>query len=417
MAPFCKNDTKPVINGDLLLAQIKRLSEEGLDGSGGRTRLAASKDEKKGRDLVAGWMKELGLDVRVDKIGNIFGILAGAKGGLENALMMGSHIDTVINAGPYDGCYGVLSGLAVLRAFKEAGMVPPRPLAVGAFTDEEGVRFQPDMLGSLVYVGGMSLEEGLASADGDGITLGQALDEIGYAGSEEPGFLIPSEYLELHIEQGPRLDAEGFRIGAVEGVQGISWWRVTIGGKANHAGTTPTSMRHDAGLAAARVITSMREYAKNSGTTLATTGEIAFEPGLVNVIPSKAVFTVDLRDPDGEKLLRAEKALADCLERVSEEEGVSVASEHLASFAPVVFHPELIKKVEDAAAGRNIPSMRMVSGAGHDAQMMARVCKTAMIFVPSIGGISHNPEEHTEKEDLLLGAELLLDVVLDLLKG
>ena len=150
-------------------------------------------------------MKELGLDVRVDKIGNIFGILAGAKGGLENALMMGSHIDTVINAGPYDGCYGVLSGLAVLRAFKEAGMVPPRPLAVGAFTDEEGVRFQPDMLGSLVYVGGMSLEEGLASADGDGITLGQALDEIGYAGSEEPGFLIPSEYLELHIEQGPGL--------------------------------------------------------------------------------------------------------------------------------------------------------------------------------------------------------------------
>lgn len=410
-----KSPNRPILNGNLLLDQIKALSEVGLDGSGGRTRLALSGEEKKGRDLVVGWMKELGLDVRVDRIGNIFGILAGPSGSLDNALMMGSHIDTVINAGPYDGCYGVLSALAVIRAFKDAGIAPPRPLVAAAFTDEEGVRFQPDMLGSLVYAGGMSLEEGLAVADDDGITVGQALSEIGYGGREEPGFLIPSEYLELHIEQGPRLDAEGLRIGAVEGVQGISWWRVVIGGKANHAGTTPTNMRRDAGLAAARVISSMREYAASSGSTLATTGAIAFEPGLINVIPSKAVFTVDLRDPDGEKLIGAEKALADCLEKVARDEGVTVSSEHLASFAPVAFHPELIQKVEDAARSREIPSMRMVSGAGHDAQMMARICRTAMIFVPSVGGISHNPEEHTEKEDLLLGAELLLDVVMDLL--
>jgi N-carbamoyl-L-amino-acid hydrolase len=409
--------SRPVLNGDILLTQIKQLSEVGLDGSGGRTRLAVSEEEKKGRDLVVGWMKELGLDVRVDKVGNIFGILPGPSGELDNALMLGSHIDTVINAGPYDGCYGVLSGLAVARAFRESGMTPPRPLAVAAFTDEEGVRFQPDMLGSLVYVGGMSLEEGLAAADEDGITLGQALEDIGYAGSEEPGFLIPSEYLELHIEQGPRLDAEGLRIGAVEGVQGISWWRVTIGGKANHAGTTPMNLRHDAGLAAARVICSMREHTLAAGTTLAATGAIAFEPGLINVIPSKATFTVDLRDPDGEKLLLAEKALAECLEKVGRDEGVTVTSEHVASFEPVVFHPELIQKVEDAARRRGIPSMRMVSGAGHDAQMMARVCKTAMIFVPSVEGISHNPAEHTEREDLLLGAELLLDVVMDLLEN
>jgi N-carbamoyl-L-amino-acid hydrolase len=399
----------------VLLGQIESLAAVGLDSGGGRTRLALSESEKAGRDLVVRWMEEAGLDIRVDRIGNLFGILPGADGGLANALMIGSHIDTVIHAGPYDGCYGVLSGLAVLRAFREAGVVPPRPLVAAAFTNEEGVRFQPDMLGSLVAVGGLSLGEALEIADGQGCPVGDALAAIGYSGGEEPGFLLPSDYLELHVEQGPRLDAEKKRIGVVEGVQGISWWRVTIEGKANHAGTTPTKLRHDAGHAAALVSVFLRELSLVAETTLATVGTIAFDPGAVNVIPSKAVFTVDLRDPDGAKLTAAEEKLTAFLEKTSIGEGVRISSEHLVRFEPVLFDRELVQTVEDAAVSKGLPSMRLVSGAGHDAQMMARVSRAAMIFVPSIGGISHNPEELTSKDDLLAGAELLLDVVLKLL--
>ena len=404
--------SRPVVRGDALLGQIESLASVGLDSGGGRTRLALSESEKTGRDLVVRWMKEAGLEVRVDRIGNLFGILRGRDGGLGNALMIGSHIDTVIHAGPYDGCFGVLSGLAVLRAFREAGVVPPRPLVAAAFTNEEGVRFQPDMMGSLVAVGGMSLGEVLEITDGQGCTVGDALAAIGYSGGEEPGFLLPTEYLELHVEQGPRLDAEKKRIGVVEGVQGISWWRITIEGKANHAGTTPTKLRHDAGYAAARVSLFLRELSLSAGTTLATVGTIALEPGAVNVIPSKAVFTVDLRDPDGAKLTEAEKRLAAFLEKTALEEGVGISSEHLVRFEPVVFDRELVQAVEDAAVSKGLSSMRLVSGAGHDAQMMARVCRTAMIFVPSIGGISHSPDEQTSGEDLLAGTELLLDVVL-----
>jgi len=407
--------SRPVVRGDVLLGQIESLASVGLDSEGGRTRLALSESEKAGRDLVVRWMEEAGLEVRVDRIGNIFGILRGADGGLGNGLMIGSHIDTVIHAGPFDGCYGVLSGLAVLRAFREAGVVPPRPLAVAAFTNEEGVRFQPDMLGSLVAAGGMPLGEALNIADGQGCTVGEALTAIGCSGGEEPGFLLPSEYLELHVEQGPRLDAEKKRIGVVEGVQGISWWRVTVEGTANHAGTTPMKMRHDAGYAAALVSVFLRERSLSSGTTLATVGTIAFEPCAVNVIPSKAVFTVDLRDPDGAKLTEAEEGLAAFLEKTALEEGVRILSEHLVRCEPVVFDRELVQTVEDAAVSKGYSSMRLVSGAGHDAQMMAGVCRAAMIFVPSIGGVSHSPDEKTSAGDLLAGVDVLLDVVLRVL--
>ncbi|NCB15290.1 MAG: Zn-dependent hydrolase [Synergistales bacterium] len=407
--------SRPVVRGDVLLGQIESLASVGLDSEGGRTRLALSESEKAGRDLVVRWMEEAGLEVRVDRIGNIFGILRGADGGLGNGLMIGSHIDTVIHAGPFDGCYGVLSGLAVLRAFREAGVVPPRPLAVAAFTNEEGVRFQPDMLGSLVAAGGMPLGEALNIADGQGCTVGEALAAIGCSGGEEPGFLLPSEYLELHVEQGPRLDAEKKRIGVVEGVQGISWWRVTVEGTANHAGTTPMKMRHDAGYAAALVSVFLRERSLSSGTTLATVGTIAFEPCAVNVIPSKAVFTVDLRDPDGAKLTEAEEGLAAFLEKTALEEGVRISSEHLVRCEPVVFDRELVQTVEDAAVSKGYSSMRLVSGAGHDAQMMAGVCRAAMIFVPSIGGVSHSPDEKTSAGDLLAGVDVLLDVVLRVL--
>ena len=404
---------RPEIRGDILFDQIRTLALTGTDPLGGRTRLTLTEEDRQARNLLVKWMRELDLDVRVDCFGNIFGILEG-KDVEKDSLMIGSHIDTVIHAGPYDGCYGVLSGLAVARAFREAGCIPGRSLVVAAFTNEEGVRFQPDMLGSLAFVGGITADEALSVKDDGGITVGEALSRIGYSGKEEPGFLIPSEYIELHVEQGPRLDAEKIRIGVVEVVQGISWWRVSITGKANHAGTTPTNMRHDAGYAAARVSVFLRDLAVTTGTTLATIGTISFEPGAVNVIPSKAVFTVDLRDPDSTRLTEAEEKLAEFLQKAAEEEGVQISSEHLVRFDPVVFDRGLAGEVEKAALSRGLSSMRMVSGAGHDAQMMARVCRAAMIFVPSVGGISHNPDEHTPEEDLAAGAGVLLDVVLKL---
>ena len=356
-------------------------------------------------------MRDAGLEVMVDRIGNLFGVL---KVGAEDAapLMLGSHIDTVIDAGIYDGCYGVLGGLEVVQTLREAGTRPERPVVVAAFTNEEGVRYAPDMMGSLVYAGGLGVEEALATIGTDGTVLGEELARIGYAGPHGPGFLRPHAYLELHIEQGPVLEREGVPIGAVENLQGISWRRVTIEGVANHAGTTPMSMRSDAGLAAARVVTFLRDrVSRADAPSVATVGCMAFEPSAINVIPSRAVFTVDLRDPDEDRLRAAEAAFAHYLDELAEAESVAISVERLVRFAPVTFDQAIVRAIEEAAAGHGLRSRRMTSGAGHDAQMVARICPAAMIFVPSEGGISHNSREHTSAEELVAGAQVLLDVV------
>jgi beta-ureidopropionase / N-carbamoyl-L-amino-acid hydrolase len=325
---------------------------------------------------------------------------------------MGSHLDTVIDAGIYDGCYGVLSGLEVIETLKSAGFVPARAVAVATFTNEEGVRYAPDMMGSLVYAGGLSVEEALATVSTDGSILGRELQRIGYDGSEKPGFRKPHAYIELHIEQGPVLEREGVPIGAVQNVQGISWQRVIIEGDANHAGTTPMSMRRDAGHAAARVVAFLRDRARNSNTpTVATVGCMSFEPNVINVIPSRATFTVDLRDPDEQRLQAEERAIAAYLNELATAEGVTISVERLARFEPVTFDETIVHLVEEAASKRGLASKRMTSGAGHDAQMIARIAPSAMVFVPSIGGISHSPREYTPDADLVSGANILLDVV------
>lgn len=400
------------INAQRLLGRLRILGDTGRDGEGRLTRLAASDTEKAGRDLLAGWIAAAGLELAVDRIGNIFGIWREPEHGDAAPVMMGSHIDTVINAGIYDGCYGVLSGLEVIETLREAGIRPARPLVVAAFTNEEGVRYAPDMLGSLAYVGGLALEQALATPGVDGSVLGEELSRIGYAGEREPGFLRPHAYLELHIEQGPVLEREGLPIGAVETVQGISWQRVTIEGTANHAGTTPMSMRQDAGMAAARVMLFLREHATGGNApTVATVGCLELVPNAINVIPSRATFTVDLRDPDEARLRAAEAALAAFLEHLVATEGFTITTERLARFEPVPFDQALVGAVERAAAGRGLRSRRMTSGAGHDAQMLARICPAAMIFVPSQGGISHNPREFTAEAELVAGANVLLDAV------
>ncbi|MCU0120111.1 Zn-dependent hydrolase [Pseudomonas sp. B2M1-30] len=398
------------LNGPLLLEQIRALGQLGVDAEhGGRTRIALSDAEKAGRDLLVDWMHALGLEVQVDRIGNIFGTLRGANP--SRPLMMGSHIDTVTNAGALDGCYGVLAGLAVIRAFREAGVVPQRSITVGAFTNEEGVRYQPDMMGSLVYAGGMSVDAALDTLGTDGTRLGDELERIGYAGTLEPGAIVPHEYIELHIEQGPILEAENTLIGVVENLQGISWQQVEVKGNANHAGTTPTRLRHDAGFVACSIVAELRAIAEDAGSTLATVGCMKFEPDVINVIPRKATFTVDLRDPDEGRLVNAERRLSQYLDDIAEREGVSITTERLVRFQPVMFDAGLANEIEASAKRLGFSSRRMTSGAGHDAQMIARIAPAAMIFVPSRGGISHNPREHTDDDQLIQGAQVLLEVV------
>jgi N-carbamoyl-L-amino-acid hydrolase len=410
--------SRPSIDGERLLARIRALGQVGRDEAGRLIRLAASDADRAGRDTLVRWIGEAGLDLAVDRVGNVFGIWREARDGHEQPVLIGSHIDTVIDAGIYDGCYGVLAGLEVIETLKGAGFVPSRPIAVAAFTNEEGVRYAPDMMGSLVHAGGLSVDEALATVGVDGTVLGAELARIGYAGSEEPGFLRPHAYVELHVEQGPLLERAGVLIGAVESLQGISWQRITIGGEANHAGTTPMAMRRDAGHAAARVVTFLRDRARNANTpTLATVGCMSFEPNAINVIPARAVFTVDLRDPDEGRLAAEEMALAAYLEELSAAENVTISVERLVRFEPVTFDPALVALVEGAARGRGLTIRRMTSGAGHDAQMIARIAPAAMIFVPSVGGISHNPRELTHDRDLVAGANVLLDVVAHLASG
>lgn len=409
--------TALTLDANTLLEHIETLGNIGLDSiNGGRSRIALTDAEKLGRDQVVSWMKELDLVVHVDEIGNIFGILPDQSGNTKhNALMIGSHIDSVFNAGALDGCYGVLAGLAVIKAFRDEKIVPSRPIIVAAFTNEEGVRYQPDMMGSLAHAGGLSAEQVLSSVGTDGTRLGDELQRIDYDGDMPLGTLIPSQYLELHIEQGPVLDKKGIKIGAVANLQGISWQKIHIKGKANHAGTTPMSMRHDAGYAAASVMTFLRDVTRSKSGTLATVGSIKFEPNAINVIPRAAEFTVDLRNPDNSTLYASEQALTEYLEVLSQEEGVSIETEVLARFDPVIFDENLVNAIEQAANALNIPHCRMTSGAGHDAQMIASIAPSAMIFVPSKDGISHNPNEFTEAEDLVQGAKVLLTTVAALL--
>ncbi|MDU4843303.1 MAG: Zn-dependent hydrolase [Leclercia adecarboxylata] len=399
------------INGQRLIDSLFALGECGALEGGGVCRLAATAEDKAGRDFVVARMKALGLDISVDAIGNVTGVYAG-----EEALpmvMMGSHIDTVGTGGLYDGNYGVMAGLEVIATLQEAGLRARRPLAVTFFTNEEGVRFQPDMMGSVVFAGEYPLEAALAAKDREGITLDEALRAIGYRGERRPGDMLVDSYVELHIEQGPILDKEGTNIGVVTGVQGISWQELTLTGVSNHAGTTPMSMRHDAGLAAAKIAVFARELALNlGGDQVATVGHISVKPNLINVIPNQVVMSVDLRNTDNAVLKLAEQQLADFIATTAQDEGVKITSRSLVRFNPVIFADDIVNAVEDEAKRQGLSARRLPSGAGHDAQFMASVCPAGMIFVPCVDGISHNVNEHSDPKDLIAGANVLLQVVL-----
>jgi beta-ureidopropionase / N-carbamoyl-L-amino-acid hydrolase len=401
------------VDGARLSLSLINLADAGAIPGGGVCRLALTDADKAGRDMVAGWMRALGLAVSIDAIGNVIGVRAGTME--DPPVLTGSHIDTVATGGPYDGCLGVLAGLEVMATLNDAGIVTRRPLAVAFFTNEEGARFQPDMFGSLVYTGGLELERALATVGIDGAVAGEELSRIGYAGTAPVGLPHVHAYVELHIEQGPVLEAEGFRIGAVEGVQGISWTEFSLAGQSNHAGTTPMRLRHDAGYVAAEITAFVRRLAHEiGGNQVATVGALTLSPNLVNVVADRAVMTVDLRNTDNDRLKQAEQRLFAFVAETAAAEGVLVSHRTLARFDPVSFAPHLVARVEAIAQEFDLPVKRLPSGAGHDAQMLAAVCPACMIFVPSVNGISHNIHEYTHPDDLAAGANVLLRLMLEL---
>lgn len=401
------------VDADRLIGRLKELGQVGAIDGGGCARLALTDADREGRDLVTMWMRDAGLDVTIDAIGNVIGARRGREGG--PPVMCGSHVDTVATGGIYDGNLGVLSGLEVIETLNDAGVQTRRPVAVAFFTDEEGSRFAPDMLGSLVYAGGLGVEDAHDIIAIDGARLGDELQRIGYLGPTPCPGLAPHAYVELHIEQGPVLDKAGEVIAAVTGIQGISWQELVITGQANHAGTTPMAYRHDAGFVAASVATFVRQMVLDIGPPqVGTVGRLDLHPDLVNVVAARATMTVDLRNTDEAILQSAEKRLADYVAEVAAAEGVKVAHRRLARFEPVDFDPRIISLVERTAESFGYGARRLPAGAGHDAQMLARMCPAGMIFVPSVDGVSHNPGEYTKPDHIAAGANILLHVLLRL---
>jgi beta-ureidopropionase / N-carbamoyl-L-amino-acid hydrolase len=398
------------------LDELGRIGEVlGPNGERGCARLAFTDADRDGRDLVVAWMRDLGLRVEIDAIGNVFGTLDGTDPSAAS-VMTGSHVDTVRTGGRFDGNLGVLAGLEVIETLVSNDLRTRRPITVAFFSDEEGARFPPDMLGSLVHVGGMPLEEALdVVAVDDGARLGDELTRIGYAGPLPcPAAAFPDCFVELHIEQGPVLEQRGDIIGVVESVQGISWTELVITGQSAHAGTTPMALRHDPAYAAAVIVTFVREVARRLGHgQVATVGRIEVHPNLVNVVPARVTMAVDLRNTSDVVLLDAERRLFEMCDRVAAEEGVRIERRSLARFDSVQFDRGMADLVEQTAQRLGYRTHRMTSGAGHDAQMLARVCPSSMIFVPSRDGLSHNLAEYTEPEQIAAGANVLLHVMLE----
>jgi N-carbamoyl-L-amino-acid hydrolase len=348
--------------------------------------------------------------VQTDTVGSQFAVFQGTEN--RAPIAMGSHLDTQPTGGRFDGILGVLAGLAAIRSLRAAGTTTRHKLAVINWTNEEGARFAPAMLASGVHAGVFSETYAFARADAQGITLAQALSQTGQGGAMKPGAQELAAYFELHIEQGPVLEQHHADIGVVTGVQGISWFDVMVTGAPTHAGTTPMSLRKDPVLAAAAMIQAIDALAAPDPEARVTIGQIAAQPGARNTVAARAHFTVDLRHPKADSLAALEAGLRDALPPLAAARGCSVAIDGIWHAAPVVFDAGCVQAVHDAATLLAARHRRIVSGAGHDAVYLSRVCPTAMIFVPCLGGVSHHPAESITEQQAALGADVLLNAVL-----
>lgn len=410
------------IDGDRLWTSINQLAELGAyhDDTAGLTgvnRLALTDADAAGRRRVMKWFEEAGLEVRIDRIGNVIG----RRRGRENTLapvMSGSHIDSVPTGGAFDGALGVLGALETVRALNDAKHVTRRPIEIAFFTDEEGCRFGTDMLGSAVACGRLNLEEAYGLKDRTGVTVKEELARIGFLGTANERITPPHAYVECHIEQGPILAAHEQELGVVIGVQAITWWEATIIGKSAHAGTTPMELRHDPGLAASKLNVMLHEmvtsgrFGKNARATM---GRIEPVPNRINIVPSRVICTFDLRNPDDQQMAALEGELNLRLRQIETELGVSISTKQTAKTPRIPFSPDiqaLIAKKMDAAEKTHEP---ILSGAGHDAQELAAICPTGMIFVRGeYDGISHNPREYSTPQACASGVQILFETLVDL---
>ncbi len=406
------------VNGDRLWSTLMELKEIGgyddpATGLRGVRRLALTDEDDAARRLVVRWMREAGMTVRVDEIGNVYAVRPGRDRSLP-CVLMGSHIDTVATGGAFDGTLGVLGAVEVVRTLEEAGVTTLRDIECGFFTEEEGVRFGTDMLGSAVTAGRIPLAHAHALTDADGRTVAEELVRTGWAGDTHHRRPVPHAYVECHIEQGPILANAGVDVAVVTGVQAISWQRLTLHGEAAHAGTTPIEDRRDAGLAAAQVVVELRRMCDSGayGALRATVGTLTLEPSQTNVIPSSATMTIDLRNPDDGSMTRAERDLASFVDRLCTGNDLRAEWVRMAKTPVVPFHPRIQNVLAATADDLGLPYVHAMSGAGHDAQELAAICPTAMIFVAGEnGGISHTPREYSNPQACANGTNLLANTV------
>ncbi|MFL6566384.1 MAG: Zn-dependent hydrolase [Burkholderiales bacterium] len=403
--------SRPGIDAERLWSSLMALAKIGATPKGGVRRVTLTSADREGRERFALWCREAGLELRVDAIGNMFALRAGKEAGAA-PVVMGSHLDTQPNGGRFDGAYGVMAGLEVVRALNDAGITTRAPLEVACWTNEEGSRFVPTMMGSGVFTGVYPLQEVLGNKDTDGVSVREALETIGYRGEAKPHRV--GAYFEAHIEQGPVLEDTRTTIGVVQGALGQRWFDVLIAGQDAHAGPTPMHLRKDAMLAAAQLTLEVNRIATRfPDSARGTVGHMQVKPNSRNVVPGEVRMTVDLRNARDATLSSMRTELETQARAIAQERRVSIEVKEVVYFPPSEFAPELVERVRAAAKRLGFSHRDIVSGAAHDAVYLARVAPTAMVFVPCEGGISHNEIENARPEDLAAGCSVMLEAVLD----
>jgi N-carbamoyl-L-amino-acid hydrolase len=402
------------VDGQRLWDSIMAMAEIGPGEQGGSCRLALTDEDRAGRDLFLGWCEEIGCSIRIDDMGNIFA----RRDGRNNALapiVAGSHLDTQPHGGKFDGIYGVLAALEALRTLADSKVTTEAPLEIVMWTNEEGSRFAPAMIASGVYAGIFDKEQAWSITDSAGKSLGDELQRIGYRGDLPCGENPIGALLEVHIEQGPILETNNHQIGVVTGGQGQHWYDVTLKGQDSHAGSTPMPGRRDALVAAAEVITRIRDLALEfAPQAVSTVGEMAVKPNSRNTIPGEVFFTIDIRNPDAGRLAQMAAQVERLVSETAMKHAVEVELNEIWDKAPVEFDAGCIAAVSSATEALGYRNQKMVSGAGHDACQVCLVAPTAMIFVPCADGLSHNEQESAEPEDLEAGCNVLLHAMLRL---
>ncbi|MCO8164921.1 Zn-dependent hydrolase [Pseudomonas sp. 21LCFQ010] len=402
----------PRINGQRLWDSLMEMAQIGATPKGGVSRLALTEEDRIGRDLFKQWAIEAGCTVKVDAMGNMFARRPGRDDSLP-PVVTGSHGDSQPAGGKFDGIYGVLAGLEVVRSLNDHGIATERSIEVINWTNEEGSRFAPAMIASGVYTGVFDLEYGLSRTDAQGVSIGQALQQIGYAGNEPMGGRDIHAAFELHIEQGPILEAEDITIGVVSGAQGQRWYEIELHGRSAHAGTTPMNHRLDALLGVARIVEAVNAMGLAQGDEgRATVGWVQVYPNSRNVVPGRALFSVEFRHPDEAVLEQLDAQLRTEVADIAAATGLGHELKQIFQYAPIAFDAACVDQVQRAAVELGYSHKRMISGAGHDACYLSRVAPTAMIFVPCVDGLSHNEAEHIHPHWSEAGANVLLQAVL-----